>query len=323
MGFPLVTPSYFKEIVDVSKPVEAYDFVEIIASPAAIEYITHLRNPDVVRKLMSLEGILEYKMVQLPDKESEQFIEQSREALKINPDAAYYWQLRTLMMNTLQNRNVTFEKRMLLLNYAIKTIQGMIDGHQSNLIPGFISKFNENTEYEKILEYFKSITPSFDYALADGISLLKSVVKETPEYKDVLNTVYKNLGVSGPETLGMVDMKKYVQMRADFTNDFMEKHSAWIENIMINYVWSYSIPFAAAGRLTLWDNYVFFCALYNAVKILITCYRPETDDDFVKAVTSFDDALQRTGKEIVWKMVAVIKNAGQANNGDMAVLTIS
>ena len=323
MGFPIVTPSYFKEIVDVSKPVEEYDFIEVIASPAAIEYVAYLKKPDVVRKIMSLDGILQYKMVQLPDKESEQFIAQSQEAVKANPTAAYYWQLRTLMMNTLQNRSVSFEKRLLLLNYAVKTIQGMIDGHQPNLIPQFIAKFNENTEYEKILEYFKSINPSFDYALADGISLLKSVVKDTPAYKDVLERVYKNLGVSGPETLGMVDMKKYISMREKFSTEFMSAHSDWIENIMINYVWSYSIPFSFSGKLNLWENYVFFCALYNAVKILVTCYQPENDDDFVKAISSFDDALQRTGKDIVWRMVAVIKNAGQANNGDMAVLTIS
>ena len=323
MGFPIVTPAYFKELVDVSKPVEEYNFVEVIASPAAVEYVTLLMNPDVVRKLMSLDAPLEYKMAQMPDKESETFIEQSREAVKANPDAAYYWQLRSLMMGVLQNRNVTFEKRMLLLNYAVKTIQGMIDAHQPNLIPGFIAKFNENTEHDKILEFFKTVSPSFDYALADGISLLKSLVKDTREYKDVLERVYKNLGVSGPETLGLVDMKKYIEMRKEFSLDFMEKHSDWIENIMINYVWSYSIPYAFAGKLSLWDNYVFFCALYNAVKILITCYKPADDEDFVKAISAFDGALQRTGRDIVWKMVAVIKNSGQANNGDMAVLTIS
>ena len=122
----------------------------------------------------------------------------------------------------------------------------------------------------------------------------------------------------------MVKMDKYIEMRRDFTLDFMEKHSSWIENIMINYVWTYGLPYACADKLNIWDNYVFFCALYNAIKVMVSCYMPgKTEDDFVKAISSLDDALRKTGKDIVWKMVVAIKNAGQDNNGDMAVLTIS
>lgn len=325
MAFPIFTPSFFKELVDVKKPAEEYqDFTDIIVSPAAVEYVLHLSNPDVVRKLMAEDKPLSFKMSQITGNEEEMFINQSRAAVEANPSAAYYWQLRTLIMNVLQNNEVTFEKRMLLLNYALKTIQGMIDNNQPNLIPGFVAKFTENKEYEKILEYFKGISLHPEYSLADGVSLLKSVVKATPAYKDVLNTVYKNLGVSGPETLNMTDMKKYLEMRRRFSEGFMQEHSNWIENIMINYIWTYSLPYACSDKLNIWDNYVFFCVLYNAYKILCTCCADGTDEElFVKAVSSFDDALRRSGRDIIWKTVAAVKNAGQNNNGDMAILVLS
>lgn len=325
MAFPVVTPSFFKELVDTSKPAEEYEsFTDIIVSPAAVEYTLHLSNPDVVRKLMSLEKPIEYKMIPLSEEDSKQFLEQSRRAVEANPNAMHYWQLRILFMNVLQNREVTLEKRILLLNYAIKTVQNMIDMRQAAEIPRFVASFTQIEEYEKVLEFFKSVTPHFGYSLSDGVSLLKSLTKVSPEYKEVLNTIYNNLGVSGPETLSMVKMDKYIEMRRDFTLDFMEKHSSWIENIMINYVWTYGLPYACADKLNIWDNYVFFCALYNAIKVMVSCYMPgKTEDDFVKAISSLDDALRKTGKDIVWKMVVAIKNAGQDNNGDMAVLTIS
>lgn len=318
-------PSFLKELVDLSKPAEeSSSFTEVIVSPAAVEYVLHPRNPDVLRKLMSINMPIAYSMVQMSDEHAAQFTAQREAALAANPTAEYYWQIRTLMMSVLQNKEVTFEKRILLLNYALKTIQGMIDNGQSFQIPQFIATFTQNKEYSKVLEYFKGIGAVPGYSLADGISLLKSLTKVSPAYKEVLSVIYKNLGVSGPETLNMVDMHKYIEMRRVYTEEFMAEHSHWIENLMVNYVWAYSIPYACSGTLNIWENYVFFCALYNAVKILVTCYMPgKGEDDFVKAVSAFDEALGKTGSSLVWKMVAAIRDAGQANNGDMAILTIS
>lgn len=324
MPFPVVTPSFFKELVDVTKPAEEYNsFTDVIVSPAAVEYILHLSNPEVVRKLMELPDPIAFKMAYVGEEEEEMFVKQSQAVIDDYPAAAYYWQIRSLMMGVLQDRGVTFEKRMLILNFAIKSIQGMIDKHQPNLIPQFANDIIKMGEYEKILEYFKNIKPNFAYSLADGVSLLKSLTKSTPAYKEIMARIYKNLGVTGPETLSLVNMKDYITLRRDYTVDFMANHSAWMENIMVNYVWSYSVPYAASSRLSIWENYVFFSSVYNAVKILITCFKPADEDEFVKVISAFDDALRKTGNDIVWKIVAAIKNAGQANNGDMAVLVIS
>ncbi len=325
MAFPIVTPGFFKEIVDLSKPASEYeDFTEVVVSPAAVEYVMHLSNPEVVRKLIALEDSIEYRMIPLSEEESQKYIAQAQAAVKANPNAMHYWQLRILMMNVLQNRNVTFEKRMLLLNYAMKSVQGIIDNNQHVEVPRFVSAFTQEQEYEKVLEYFKGIAPHLGYSVSDGISFLKSLVKVTPAYKEVMNTVYKNIGVSGPETLAEMKMDKYIEMRKEFSTDFMEKHSAWMENIMINYVWCFSLPYACSDTLNIWENYVFFCVLYNALKVLISCYMPgKSEDDFVKAISAFDDALRKTGNDIVWKTVVAVKNAGQSNNGDMAILAIS
>ncbi len=324
MAFPVFTPSYFKELVDVTGPEENYkDFSDIIVSPAAVEYVLYLSNPDVVRRMMQ-EKTISFRMSQLTGEKEAPFIESSEAAIKAAPVAQYYWPLRTLFMGILQNKELPLESRMLMLNYGVKTVQGMIDQGQPNLIPRFIDRFIMDRDYEKTLKFFDglSFTPAF--SLADGISLLKSVKKTSPEFKEVMSEVYKNLGVSGPETLNMVDMNKYVKMREKYRDAFLADHSDWMENILVNYVWTYSIPYAASDKLDFWDNYVFFCVLYNAYKVLLTCYMDgKGEEDFVKAVSSFDDALRKTGNDIIWKMVLAVKNAGEANNGDMAILVLS
>lgn len=324
MGFPVISPVIVKELAEQLKPLTPDEFCDVIVSPYAIEYAPMLNNRDVVKKLMETKEPLSYSMVNIDDEHSRQFIEQSKAVTEAHPIAQYYWQLRSLFMGVLQNRDVNFEKRFLLLNYAVKTVQNMIDKGQPNIIPQFVEDFlNPNKSYEPVLKYFSNVRPVPAYSLADGISLLKSLVKPNPEYKDVLNTVYRNLGVSGPETLRMADIKKYIGMRKQFSDFAAGEKSHYIENIAISYVWNFTLPFATP-EFNFWDHFVFFGALYNAVKVMITCYTPEVDDEkFVKAIAAFDSAVRATGGKVMRTVINTAKNAGQNNNGDLAVLTLS
>ncbi|MDE5993786.1 MAG: hypothetical protein K2G87_12140 [Oscillospiraceae bacterium] len=324
MGFPIITPAFLKEFTEKMKPVTAEEFCDVNITAAAVEYVPRLCYSEAVKKLMEEKDILAYNMISLPDEDSEQLVNQSRQIIKAYPQASYYWQIRSLFMNILQNRSVNFEKRLLLLNYGVKTVQGMFDNGRSELVPKFIDDYTaESMDHEKILEYFKDIRPNPGYSLADGISLLKSLSKPDAAYKEVLNTIYKNLGVSGPETLKMTDMKKYIGMRKRFSEAAAGEKSHYIENIMINYVWSYSIPFSRP-EFNFWDHFVFFCSLYNAIKVMLACFAPDfSDEEFVKAISAFDNALRASDQNLMVKVILAVKNAGQSNNGDLAILTLS
>ena len=324
MGFPVVSPVILKQLIEQFKPMQPDEFCDVIVSSAAVEYSPHLSNIETVKALMQEKDILAYSMTNLPDDQSQQFVEQSRRILETYPTAQYYWQMRTLFMNALQNRNINFEKRFLLLNYAVKTVQGMIDKGQPNLIPQFIEDFtNPDFDYKPVLEYFKEVRPDFGYSLADGISLLKSLSKPNAAYKEVLSKIYSNLGVSGPETLKMVDMKKYIGMRKQYSEFVFGEKARYMENVMINYVWSYSIPLADP-EFNFWDHFVFFCSLYNAIKVMITCYAPDGEDEaFAKAISAFDTALRASDKKLMNKVIYAARNMGQNNNGDLAILTLS
>lgn len=324
MGFPVISPAIVKELSEQLKPLAPDEFCDVVVSPYAVEYAPMLNNEDVVRKLMEQKDTLEYSMITLSDEHSETFIEQSKAITDAYPITKYYWQMRTLFMTVLQNREVNLENRFLLLNYAVKTIQNMIDKGQDNLVPQFIMQFTDpENDTGKVLEYFKDIRPNPGYSLADGISLLKSLTKPNAAYKESLNTVYKTLGVSGPETLKMMDIKKYLGNRKQYS-DFAEgEKSSYIENIAISYVWTFSLPFANPNY-NFWEHFVFFCTLYNAFKVMITCCAPDGDDDkFVKTVTAFDSAVRATGGNLINMVINSTKNTGQNNNGDMAILVMS
>lgn len=324
MSFPVVSPAVVKELSERLKPQTPGDFCDIVISSAAVEYAPKLNNSEVVRILMEEKDPLAYNMSNLPDDQSEELTAQSQRIIKMYPITQYYWQMRMLFMCILQNRNINFEKRFLLLNYAVKTVQGMIDNNQPVHIPRFIEDFTStNMDYERVLEYFKEVRPNPAYSLADGISLLKSLNKPNAAYKDVLNSIYKSLGVSGPETLKMTDMKKYLTMRKAYSEFAAGEKSHYIENVMISYVWTFSLPMLSP-QFNFWEHFVFFCSLYNAIKVMITCYASDGDDEaFIKAICSFDEALRSSGGKLIRNVIYAARNSGQNNNGDMAILTLS
>ncbi|MDE7279678.1 MAG: hypothetical protein K2N26_08145 [Oscillospiraceae bacterium] len=127
MGFPIITPSFLKELTEKMKPVTSDEFCDVNVTASAVEYVPRLCYIEAVKKLMEEKEVLAYNMINLPDEESEPFIAQSKQIIAAYPQAKYYWQIRSLFMNVLQNREVNFEKRMLLLNYGVKTVQGMLD----------------------------------------------------------------------------------------------------------------------------------------------------------------------------------------------------
>ena len=324
MGFPVISPSIMKGLIEQMKPMTPDEFCDVIVSPAAVEYSPKLCHENVVRALIKSPDTLAYNMVNLPDDQSEQFIEQSRKVTEMYPTAQYYWQIRTLFMNVLQNRTINFEKRFLILNYAVKTIQSLADNGQSNLIPKLVDDFTKpDADYKEVIEFFKTIRPNPAYSLADGISLLKSLNKPNAAYKEVISEIYKSINVSGPETLKMADLRNYLQKRKLYSDFVSGEKSFYMENIVISYVWSYSIPLARA-EFNYWDHFVFFCSLYNAIKVMITCYAPDGDEEkFVKAITAFDTALRASDKNLMSKIIFAVRNVGQSNNGDMATLTLS
>lgn len=322
MGYPVMTPSFYKELIpDVRNP-ESGPKCDVIITPAAVEYVFSLSDVTVVKKLMSISEPLSYNMVNMDAERENMFADRVQARLAKFPQLQYYWQIRMLMMNILQRKNIVFEKRMLILNYAMKTVDGMFEKGQPELIPQFVNQFIGMESYEQVLEYFKTIRPVFESALGEGIGFLK-IFKTTPSFRSIMNTAYKNLGISGPETLSTVDMNKYITLKKNFITEVIKDKEHYIENIMINYVWSLSMPFAAEG-IGIWDNYVFFCIIYNAIKVMLTCYMPrKNDDDFAEAIAEFDKAFRSGGLDIIAKTIRASKNAGNNNNGDLAILVVS
>ena len=57
----------------------------------------------------------------------------------------------------------------------------------------------------------------------------------------------------------------------------------------------------------------------NVVHVVIG----KNDDDFAEAIAEFDKAFRSGGLDIIAKTIRASKNAGNNNNGDLAILVVS
>jgi hypothetical protein len=84
------------------------------------------------------------------------------------------------------------------------------------------------------------------------------------------------------------------------------------------------MPFTLADE-SIWNNFVFFISVFNALKVLVACTEPVDDDDLVNIFCTFDIAFTEANAEnaLFKKVISSLKATNNNNNGDIAVVTIS
>ncbi|MDR0947706.1 MAG: hypothetical protein LBM87_08210 [Ruminococcus sp.] len=324
MSIPVITPFFFKEFVDVKSRVGGRGNTSIVISPYSIDYVVLLNDPAVVKRLMGITDPIAFNRVIIDDPEREpEFRKNAEELVARFPVMEHFWSIRTLIMGVLQNAEWSLDRRLLILNYTLKTIQGMVDQYQQDLIPGFCEKTISMPDFMGILKFFEGITVNPAYSLTDGINFLKRLEK-TSEWKHMMGRVYSGLGISGPETMNLMDFPKYIDKRAKFAENYLEQRGNIFTNILVNYVWTMAMPFAVP-EMGIWENFVFFNALFNALKILITTTQPKDDDDFAEIIACFDRTFYLSNKDnrYATRYMQSAKMSSLSGNGDMAMLTIS
>jgi hypothetical protein len=332
MAFPIVAPSFLREYIDMDHPEKNAGKVRYIISPHSVDYVLMLTNIDVAKRMIAETESILYTMTYMSEADEENFQANANALLARYPSMAAYWPIRQMMMYVLQQRGFDLDRRLLVLNYCINSVSNMQAQFQADIIPGFCQNITHTTDFSEIFAYFKELPVNPAASVAEGVSFLKAVMTYAKEnspaaakkFKKVYDRIYKGLEISGPETFTMLDMKHYAELRIAYGKTFNDERPNIMENVTINYLWAYAVPYTDP-EIPFWDNFTFFIQLYNAVKVLLATTQPTDDDDIAGILSSFDEALSAASvnNAIFKKVVTALKNQGTNNNGDLAVITVS
>jgi hypothetical protein len=333
MAFPIVAPSFLREYVDLKNPENNDGKVRYIITPHSVDYVVMLQNQAFCKRLIEQKEPIRFTMTDMSDEDAANFEHNAALLVQKFPIMTHYWSIRQLMMYILQFRDYNIDRRMLILNHCMNVINGMQSQFQQDKIPEFCVKVTHTADFTDVFNYFDKLPVSVGVALTEGVGFLKfvytflkekGVPKAFSDYKRVYERVFKGLGVSGPETLNMTDMKSYMQKRSDFAKDFQGTRNYILENLLINILWEYAVPFTNPLQ-SIWENFTFYVHVYNALKILIVTAQPTDDDDLVNIIGVFDRALAEANGDnrLLTRITTIMKHNNTANNGDMAIIAIS
>jgi hypothetical protein len=322
MAFTIIRPEYIDEFVDITKPEEAYRF-RIIMNPATVDYVLLLNKADAVKRVISYEEPVKFYAVNVDDSQSKVFEDHAAARIAEHPILKYFSPIRFLFMNILQRKELTFDRRLLILNYSMTTLQGMQDQFKQDLIPGFCDKVINTTDFKEVLTTFNNMPVNLPYSLAAGLMILRNM-EHSKDFKRVMTRAYGGLGISGPEALAAVEIPRYIELRKEFADIYQDKRPHVFENIMVNYMWAIVSPFTLP-QYTIWENFVYYILLFNALKVLITLTSPKDDDDFSEIVAVFDRELatiEQDGK-FFEQTLKTAKDQGFDGNGDIGIISVS
>ena len=100
MPYPIITPSYFQELAE-DKTLEEKVQYNILTSPSAVEYVFPIYQKPLIRKLMSIDGVLSFKMTNLKPEHEAEFAKQGEELVKKFPQLKHSWEFKVLTVQSL------------------------------------------------------------------------------------------------------------------------------------------------------------------------------------------------------------------------------
>lgn len=333
MEFSVVSPVIFNKLTDKNNPKSAGLKYTVTVTPASVEYSFPLMQEEVVKALIEERGPMVFQAKKLTEKAAEKYIKQGQDLVKKNPLLQHYSSGRSVLMNCIQDRHYSIEKRFLLMNFVIKTMQNMIDQGKDSEVPKFVNSFFSHTDRSDIIDYFKSITPNFAFSCIDAVSMINSL-PATPKFKPVKEKFLERLGYAkdGSDLMSRPFEKfqdSYIEMKRWFYESYLKQGKEdskeyYIENVIIGFIWSMNMPFSDFSK-NIWDNFAFLNILFNTLKVLLTVYVTEEngDDGFVEAVCALDESFRAVNNGLVRVTIDSLDKRGFNTNGDMAVLAMS
>lgn len=195
------------------------------------------------------------------------------------PIYRYIWDIKTLCASVLQDRAHSLDDRMLLLGIMLGRIHQMEQENRAEQIPAFVNEiFHSEDDYLNLKDWETiKIDPSIPIANA---LIFFNQLKTRSNNFHLIHMVEGLLNrfqiVTEKEESGGVDKNTiYFTMNLGKNQEIKEKWKKWlaqydyfVENIMVAWFFQEQIPFSKKD-CSIWEHYIYFCSLYNLLKIIL------------------------------------------------------
>lgn len=204
----------------------------------------------------------------------------------VRPVLNYYWDMRVMCMNILQNRNLSMDERMLCLGTAMRKISEAEKSGDLEEIPKIADSFNAASQTDA----FAGIMNNTEKYNMEMIQIKANVFFNVIianwylNYEGIYKDIFKNLNMSYETTAkadGSINVGKHAQCDTEKYKSYTDIMMAFenfneyiLENLTVNMMLEIMYPFNNIEKdiikQDLFDNYCMFAALYGIMKFYIS-----------------------------------------------------
>lgn len=228
------------------------------------------------------------------------------------PATAYYPEFLRLGMNVLQDRSYRLGERMVILSYAMRSLDFIEKTHCEKKIPEYIEKFLSDMDYNQMLSKAKaiSIPPQSHLAFLSNILAQFNVFKP---FSDLVARILKGLRIQVEESehagrmsrqICLTDGDIFLQRKKSFLTP---SFAHFFENYLVNEFISMVVPFSNPCQ-DIWNNWFSFAFDWILMNFALAGLFPEIpqNTELIDAVTMLTRMLTHS-ERVRWELFCQVK----------------
>ncbi len=211
----------------------------------------------------------------------------------------YFYPLRMVTIDILQNRKFKIWERLIILGIFYKMVDDLILTAKVNAIPDLIGRIPNLLKQNKFRENLLNIDTIYVIQikllkeLSEGITTRKLI----DNYVDCFNEFLQGIGYTDGANDNDI-INKYKEAYSKYYEPFMKDHEYIIENYLVNYVYKNLFPFTLANSP--FDSYIIFIIHYSLIKLhligMAGYHKKLTKELVIKLFFSFSKTFEHNQK---------------------------
>jgi lysine-N-methylase len=217
---------------------------------------------------------------------------------------------RFVTISILQNRNYTFEERLLVLGLLYNELQDCVNNNQINEIPNILGQYITNVENKTFQGTFDNISNRLDIQLRLCRELVVLRLKDgitSTRYLECSREMLSGLHIERDATNEEI-LENYQSSYVKYYAPFMSQHEYMLENYLVNYVFKTCLPLDSES---LFESYTRMILHYSLIKIhligMANYHQSLTTDLVIKLVQSLSKTFEHN-KLYFEKILKLIKD---------------
>ncbi|EGL13511.1 hypothetical protein HMPREF9413_0493 [Paenibacillus sp. HGF7] len=258
--------------------------------------------PEIARLVLFETKGIEFEEIEIE-------IEQQWTLLKRNSSerglAQYFWPIRMLSIEIVQNRQISLGDRMVLLGLFINALQKDIDENKGHTIPNVINSYKEKLLDTDYLGSIEKIQVNLELQLQVLFELIKSRIEmgiSSERYQLTFNEMMEGLKINQEKyTLNSFKFN-YEENFKNFYSPYMNTKEYIMENYIVNYLFNILFPVLSEENDSLFLGYAIISTIYAMLKVHLVGvsgkYQGLNDDVVLRTIQSFAKIIEHNATYI-------------------------